>query len=177
MNTKFPIIFISGPVGVGKSTIGAEVAQILKKKEIPHTFIDFDQIRYTYPSPADDPWGNRLGLENLHAIWTNCAKAGALNLVVSYVVEEKSFIDSILEIIPEGDVSTIQLSANSDTLKSRLVGREMGNSLEWHVNRAEELNSSLYDVKTPCNHRIDTDLRAIPEIAEEIVELIIWRDR
>ena len=64
-----PIVLISGPVGVGKSTVGCEVAEILERQETSHTFVDFDQIRYTFPRPADDPWGNLLGLENLQAIW------------------------------------------------------------------------------------------------------------
>ena len=119
MSSPIPIVLISGPVGVGKSTVGGELAEVLEREKTPHTFIDFDHIRYTYPRPVDDPWGNRLGLANLSGIWANCRKAGALNLVVSYVVEERSFLDSMLEIIPEGAISTIQLSATLDSLKSR----------------------------------------------------------
>jgi len=95
LNSSAPIVLISGPVGVGKSVVGNEVSTILEQCGIPHTFIDFDNIRQTYPKPDDDPWGNQLGLENLAAIWHNCLKYRSLNLVISYVVEDISFIDQL----------------------------------------------------------------------------------
>lgn len=175
MNKTIPIVIISGPVGVGKSVVGGEVAEVLERNKTPHTFIDFDQIRYTYPRPADDPWGNRLGLENLTAIWRNCSRSGSLNLIISYVVEDTSFIDMLMESIPEGNVSTIQLSAELETLKTRLSGREIGSKLNWHINRAGELATSLADESTPSNYRINTDNRTVTDIAEEIVNNIKWR--
>ena len=175
MNQKFPVLLISGPVGVGKSVVGGEVAEILERNKTPHTFIDFDQIRYTYPRPDDDPWGSRLGLENLAAIWRNCSRSGSLNLIVSYVVEHASFIDMLLDVIPEGDISTVQLTADLETLKARLIGREVGSGLNWHMNRAGELISSLAAASTPCDHRINTERRVVTDIAEEIVSKVTWR--
>lgn len=175
MKSSIPILLISGPVGVGKTAVGNEVADILEREGIPHTFIDFDQIRYTYPRPDDDPWGNRLGLQNLAGIWSNCSQAGALNLVVSYVVEESSFIDSLRQFIPEGRVSVVQLSASMETLTSRLRRREIGSGLDWHINRAAELSSILVDDSVPCEHRVVTDGRAVIDIAEDIVSRVQWR--
>ena len=175
MNHKIPVLLISGPVGVGKSVVGGEVAEILERNKTPYTFIDFDQIRYTYPKPDDDPWGNRLGLENLAAIWRNCSRSGSLNLIVSYVVEHASFIDMLLNVVPEGDISTVQLTADLETLEARLIGREIGSGLKWHINRAAELTSSLAAVSTPCDYRINTERRVVTDIAEEIISKIAWR--
>ena len=175
MKQKFRILLVSGPVGVGKTSVGNEIAEILERKKIPHTFVDFDQIRCTYPRPKDDPWGNRLGLENLGAIWRNCSQSGALNLVISYVVEDETFIERLLKIIPEADVCTMQLSADIATLEARLKGREIGSGLEWHLNRASELLSSLKAASTPSDHRISTEGRDVVDIAEEIVSKIDWR--
>lgn len=175
MNKTIPIVIISGPVGVGKSVVGGEVATILERNKTPHTFIDFDQIRYTYPRPVDDPWGNRLGLENLTAIWRNCSRSGSLNLIISYVVEDASFIDMLIESIPEGDVSVVQLSAKLETLKTRLSGREVGSGLTWHINRAGELVTSLTEESTPSDYRINTDNRTVTDVAEEIVNNMKWR--
>ena len=175
MTSNIPILLISGPVGVGKTAVGNEVAEVLERDGVPHTFIDFDQIRYTYPRPDDDPWGNRLGLQNLAAIWENCSRAGALNLLVSYVVEEHSFIDSLSQIIPGGQVTTVQLSANHETLSARLKRREIGSGLDWHINRAAELSAILAADSTPADHRIATDDRDVIDIAEELASKLQWR--
>jgi hypothetical protein len=175
MNTMIPIVLVSGPVGVGKSVVGGEVAEILERNGTPHSFVDFDQIRFTFPRPADDPWGNRLGFENLGAIWRNCSRYGSLNLIISDVVEDESFLGTLKQTIPEGDVSTIQLSASLDTLEARLRKREIGSGLDWHLNRAGELLDSLAQPGTPSDHRIATDSRTVVEIAEEVVSKIAWR--
>ena len=174
MNRKIPIVLISGPVGVGKTAVGGEVVDILERNRTPHTFVDFDQIRYTYPRPDDDPWGNWLGFDNLAAIWRNCSRSGSLNLVISYVVEDVSFIDTLTRVIPEGEVTTVQLSASMETLEARLSGREIGSGLGWHINRAGELVDSLVLATTPSDYRIDTNGRTVIEIAEEIVSNIEW---
>lgn len=175
MASNIPILLISGPVGVGKTAVGNEVAEVLERDDVPHTFIDFDQIRYTYPRPDDDPWGNRLGLQNLAAIWENCSRAGALNLLVSYVVEEHSFIDSLSQVIPGGQVTTVQLSASTEILSARLEGREIGSGLDWHINRAAELSAILAVDSTPADYRIATDNRDVIDIAEELASKLQWR--
>jgi len=85
--------------------------------------IKFDVPTLDLKMILGDPWGNRLGLENLGAIWRNCSQSGALNLVVSYVIEDETFIEQLLKTIPEADVCTIQLSADKATLATRLKGR------------------------------------------------------
>jgi len=74
-----PVVILSGPVGVGKTSVGSAMNTILEQRSVPHTFVDFDQLRYTFPRSTDDPWNNVLALENLKSIWSNCEKARALN--------------------------------------------------------------------------------------------------
>lgn len=176
MPTKIlPIAIVSGPVGVGKTSVGGEISNILEHRSVPHTFVDFDQLRYTFPRPTDDPWNNVLALENLKSIWSNCVKAGSLNLVISYVVEEESFITELTKQISPSVPIIFQLSADIGTLHSRIQCRENGSELEWHKNRATELLDSLSHQSTPCNHRIKTDRKQVTEIAGEIVDLVRWR--
>lgn len=170
-----PIVIISGPVGVGKTSVGGEVSKILVQRAIPHTFVDFDQLRYTFPRPDDDRWNNVLGLENLESIWANCEKAGALNLVISYVVEDASFIADLSKRIPSSTTVVFQLSANLETLHSRIQRRENGSELEWHKNRAGELLDILARQSTPCDHRINTDRKQAIDVAGEIVDEVRWR--
>lgn len=82
-----PLLVISGPVGVGKTTVGNEVSNVLNRQGIAHTFIDIDSLAETYPRPPDDRFGNRLALLNLRDVWANCVAAGSRNLIVARVVE------------------------------------------------------------------------------------------
>ncbi|MGQ7845622.1 hypothetical protein ACUNV4_14150 [Granulosicoccus sp. 3-233] len=175
MTSSIPILLISGPVGVGKTAVGNEVSEVLERDGVPHTFIDFDQLRYTFPRPDDDPRGNRLGLQNLAAIWENGSRAGALNLVVSYVIEERSFIDSLLQLIPAGQVTTVQLSASMETLCTRLMQREIGSGLDWHLKRAVALSAILAAESAPANLRMATDGLQVIDIAQELVSRCQWR--
>ena len=174
MTSRVPVALISGPVGVGKTTVGEELSEQLARANVPHTFVDFDQLRYTYPHPADDRWGNRLGLANLADVWRNCAAAGSQNLVLSYVVEETDFLNELAAAVPGADVTCIQLSAEVATLHERLRRRELGSGLQWHLDRATELSRLLQLARTPADHRIATDGRSIADIAADVRQRVAW---
>lgn len=174
-DAKTPVVLISGPVGVGKSTVGEAVSDCLAHQQIPHTFIDFDQLRNTYPKPADDRWGDRLGLRNLADVWRNSAEAGARNLIIAYVVEYPSFVQQVRATVPQSTVITVQLTATVETLQQRVRQREIGAGLDWHLNRAAELARLLKHPETPCDLRIQTDGRSVSDIAAEIVGGVAWR--
>ncbi len=168
------ILLISGPVGVGKTTVAEEVSEVLEARGIAHTYIDFDQLRYTYPRIPEDPWSNQLGLQNLGSIWKNCFARGAKNLVISTVVEEQLFIDQLMATIPGSNIQTFQLIARPDTLVSRVSKREIGSGLEWHTNRSLELLGILQQEHVPCDQLISTDDRTVIDLAEDIASRITW---
>jgi hypothetical protein len=63
MTTSVPVLVITGPVGVGKSTIAAEAAWLLRQADVPHALIDLDRIEQSWPVPADDPGNEKNGPE------------------------------------------------------------------------------------------------------------------
>ena len=95
-----PLLIISGPIGVGKSSVGSEVSDLRDEQGVAHTFIDLDQLRYTYPKPVGDRFGTQLGLANLRDVWRNCAAAGSRNLVIASVVEDWDDVENIASVIP-----------------------------------------------------------------------------
>ena len=51
MTAPVPVLLITGPVGVGKSTIAAQAAWLLREADVPHALVDLDQIEQCWPSP------------------------------------------------------------------------------------------------------------------------------
>lgn len=170
-----PVLLISGPVGVGKSTAAGELSESLAAAGTPHTFIDFDNLRHTYPRPADDPWGDGLAFTHLSAIWSSCAAAGSRNLVVATVVETQSFVDRIGEVVPGAHIVTCQLDASLATLAVRVRSRERGSGLDWHLRRAGELAAILKGAEAPCDVRIDTEDRSVVDVAAALFAAVEWR--
>ena len=171
--TVFPLLTISGPVGVGKTTVGNEVSNSLIRRSVSHTFIDIDTLAETYPRPLDDRFGNRLALLNLRDVWANCAAAGSRNLVGARVVETRQDLEEIQRAIPGSESIVCQLRANDATLIKRVRTREFGSGLEWHETRSLELAKSLPGT-APADFVVDTDGRSLLDIADEIVAKIEW---
>lgn len=170
-----PTLIISGPVGVGKTAVAGEIGELLEQQHIPHTVVDLDALAWTYPKPDDDRFGNRLAIENLQAVWANCAAAGSRNLIVARVVEAFDDVRAIREAVTGDPVVVCRLRASEPVLAARVRQRELGSSLQWHVDRAAELARSL-DRTGPGDAVIDTDDRDVRDVAQEAVALIDWAE-
>ena len=68
---KLPVLVITGPVGVGKTTVAAALSELLGQADLAHAVIDLDWLRWCYPSPANDPFHLELGIQNLAAVWSH----------------------------------------------------------------------------------------------------------
>jgi adenylylsulfate kinase-like enzyme len=44
MTAPVPVLVITGPVGVGKSTIANEAAWLLRQADVPYALVDLDRI-------------------------------------------------------------------------------------------------------------------------------------
>jgi adenylylsulfate kinase-like enzyme len=112
-----PVLLITGPVGVGKSTIALEVSNLLERVGTSHAVVDLDALGWAYSSPPDDPYNTRLALRNLAAVWANYAAIGVERLVIAYVVETHAELDAYREAIPGAELTIVRLRAASETLR------------------------------------------------------------
>jgi adenylylsulfate kinase-like enzyme len=55
MTASVPVLLVTGPVGVGKSTVAAEAARLLRQAGVPHALVDLAWIGQCWPVAADDP--------------------------------------------------------------------------------------------------------------------------
>lgn len=84
-----PVLWLCGPRGVGKSTIGfALYPRVLRETGTTAAYLDLDQLGRCHPAPADDPGNHRLKARNLAAVWRTYRAAGARCLTVVGPVED-----------------------------------------------------------------------------------------
>ena len=167
------LVLISGPVGVGKTSVAQELSGQLEQRSISHTIVDLDNLAQTYPRPKDDPFGQILALENLKALWTNARARGVQNLVVARVIESAEGARRVADAVGACRVKIVQLTASDDTLLQRVRRREIGSGQSWHEARALELSEKLSKADF-SDLVVNTDQRTLSDIAREIFEAFNW---
>lgn len=167
------LLIISGPVGVGKTTVGEELSAILEDEEISHTFVDLDGLSKTYPRSSADRFGEQIALKNLQAVWANALEVGARNLIVARVIETATGAQLIADTVGAKHYVIVQLNASDESLLNRVQRREIGSGRAWHERRAIELSRQFRDLKI-ADIEIDTDNESIASVAREIREHLNW---
>jgi molybdopterin-guanine dinucleotide biosynthesis protein len=49
-----PVLLITGPVGAGKTSVLAEVTELLEAAAVPFAVVDLDSLPCCYPAPPED---------------------------------------------------------------------------------------------------------------------------
>jgi adenylylsulfate kinase len=168
-----PVLVLTGPVGVGKTTVARALSELLAHADIAHAVIDLDELRWCYPSPVNDPFQIKLGLQNLAVVWASYRAAGAERLILVDIVETPATLDGYLAALPNANLVVVRLHAPVPTLLHRLEGREVGASLIWHQERAAEL-TTLMECAQVEDLLVDTENTGVLDIAKDILAQTGW---
>ena len=116
-----PLLWLCGPPGAGKSTVGWDIYSRLADAGTRAAFADIDQLGICYPEPARDPGRIRMKERNLAAVTEGFRAAGSECVVVSGVVDPARGVPA--GAIPGADVTVCLLSGARSELERRLVRR------------------------------------------------------
>lgn len=174
----FPVVIITGPVGVGKTTTAEALGDLLIEQDIPHTMIDMDALTWTYPRPANDRFNGQLGLRNLADVVRNARELGSSRLVVAGVIESRGDRDGYRAAIPGAAVTVVRLVAPIERIRERIMSRSAGGagseaSVVWERDRAAEL-IAIMDAADAADVLIDTTDRKPKDVAREIATRLGW---
>lgn len=166
------LLVLSGTVGVGKTTIGEEIHDVLSERKIANAFFDLDALRHQWPPTS--PWNADLLVEHLAALWPNLARRDVTHLVLAGVMETTQDLDRIREALPPATVTVIRLTAPAEVRASRLRDRmQPGEALDWHLARTVELEAIL-DTSAVQMITVDNSDRAPKDVAVDVLERAGW---
>jgi gluconate kinase len=162
------VYLISGPLGVGKSTVCKSLANAMKQCAL----IEGDLLLHLYRGDTEPPWEERLRLAwlNIVAVTRNLLRH-RLDVVIDFVVEDElEWFRSQLSDL-EVTLHYTVLHAEPETLMARL--RERGD--EQYINRSLFLLNKL--MASPGNepYMLDADQKRAEELAEEIFKDLRFR--
>lgn len=172
MNTKIPMLIISGSLGSGKTSVLSEASDLLAKAGVAHAAIDLDWLAIMYPSQGN--YGQQLVLENLTAIWPVYSAAGAERLLLARVLEDRSELEYYREAVPGAEPIVCRLTASAKTMRERLRVREPGMFQAEALARSVELADILESARAE-DFTVDNDGdRSITEVAGEVLSRAGW---
>ncbi|UWU15671.1 AAA family ATPase [Rhizobium sullae] len=175
------ITLITGPAGVGKSTLCWEMSLQLATANVAHTVIETDELDRVFPRPsAEDLARIRSGTTdvsslNLAAIWSTYRALGHTRLIMSGVMVHLEFDRRwILAAIPDATITVIRLIASEPTLMARLVQREIGSGADEQAQRSLRQARRMANQDANGVFVVPTDGKTPTELAEVILRKIGW---
>nr|MDT0657597.1 hypothetical protein [Micromonospora sp. DSM 115978] len=159
--TPLPVLWLCGPSGVGKTSVGYELFEQLSDAGIAGAYVDLDQLGLCYPAPDDDPRNNRLKARNLGEIWSGFRAAGAQCLVVSGLVDDAEEVRRHADLLPDADLSVCRLRVGHDELRARITRR--GSLL--HLTEENLRNAEALDRTDFADRTVDTAGLTVAEVA------------
>ena len=158
-----PVLWLSGPPGVGKTAVAWEIYRRLQRAGADPAYVDVDQLGMCYPPLTDDPDRHTLKARNVAALRANFAASGARTLIVSGVVDAERGPD--VDTLGGPHIVVVRLRADPDELRARL--RRRRGSFAQHEAAVEE--AEALDRSTFADWCIDTSGLSIDEAATRVL--------
>ncbi|MEJ2853147.1 MULTISPECIES: AAA family ATPase [unclassified Saccharothrix] len=155
------VLWLCGPPGVGKSTVGWALHQRLRDSGVAAGFVDIDQLGICYPEPPSDPGRHRMQARNLDAVVSHLAATGVRCVVVSGVVDVARGVPT--DLLPHAAVTLCRLDVDPPVLRARLLERRAP---------ADMVDQALAEaalLEPGVAFRVDTTGLAVSDVVDQVL--------
>jgi ribose 1,5-bisphosphokinase PhnN len=166
-------LLITGPCGAGKSTVGFACLRLLGAEAVQAAMVDAELV-YLSTAPAEDPHNEAIAEQGLAAVYRVYRDAGIRRLVLPRVLLYPRHRELVARAVPDASLTTVWLDVSDDVLVQRLEGRESGDGVGWHVDRARAVKES--GMRELADFQLDGE-RAPDKIAADLLERVHWLER
>jgi len=181
MQSGISILLITGPAGVGKSTLCWEMGAQLSAAQVAHAIIETDELDRVFPRPSSEeldrisPGTTDISGINLAAVWSTYRALGHSRLIMSGVMMHLEFDRRwIGAAIPGAQITVVRLHAAESTLLARLAQREVGSGREEQVERSLRQARRMAIEQAEGLILMLTDGKKPQELAKTILRKIGW---
>jgi adenylylsulfate kinase-like enzyme len=163
-------VLLTGVYGTGKSSVAAEIADILEGRSVPYAALDLDWLAW-FQAPGHEPHSDqRMLLANLRAVVDNYLGAGVGRFILAYSVRSRADLDEIRAVIP-APLTVVRLTVPLDEIERRLrsdvtAGRhdDLREAAAW---LAGSVGAGLEDLAVAND-------RAIRDVALDVLARLGW---
>jgi adenylylsulfate kinase-like enzyme len=158
------VLWLWGPPGVGKTTVGWELFEQLGREGLAVGLVDIDQLGMCV-APPSDPGRYQLKARALDAVLRNFRDAGTQCVVVPGVTDPERGIEPV----PHADLTTVRLRASPEDLAQRITIRGGATDPAEALRHAEAVDGAPGPV-------VDTTGLSVAEIVRRVRDLTGWPD-
>ena len=163
-------LLLTGPYGVGKSTLAAEMGNAFEEAGIPFAAIDLDWISWFDAGWDDERRSFGVLLKNLDAVVTNYLDAGVRYVVMALTVEDSWELEGIRSVAPK-PLHVVRLETDIETIRARLApDPTSGRAIDLAA--AERAVASGAGVEL-AEHAIRSD-RPVRDLVFEVLNTVGW---
>ncbi len=164
-------VLICGAYGTGKSSVAAEIAELLEARDVPYAAIDLDWLMWANVADAHGEAGNRLMLANLAPMIGNYRAAGLTRFVLAGLLTSADERERLRDALGM-PLRVVRLTVPFAEIERRLASDPTSGRRDDLEHARQQVAD---DVGAGLEELAVANDRPIADVATEIIAWLGWR--